>query len=187
MKLTIVVNTLTEASEVVPADALSYATSKCALGHVLVARSAKGVCAILMGDDSAYLEADLAGSFPEAGLIAKLSAVRDDLAKVALLPGESHRRRSPSHARHARQRVPATCLGEIARDLCRQDRDVHGAGPLDQPARLAPRRRSRLCRRIAKKAHSKAHSSGAASRLGVGSARGAKAGSPRLWTLVSPM
>jgi AraC family transcriptional regulator of adaptative response/methylated-DNA-[protein]-cysteine methyltransferase len=82
MKLTIVVSTLTEASEVVPADALSYATSKCALGHVLVARSAKGVCAILMGDDSAYLEADLAGSFPEAALIAKLSAVREDLAKV---------------------------------------------------------------------------------------------------------
>jgi methylated-DNA-[protein]-cysteine S-methyltransferase/AraC family transcriptional regulator of adaptative response/methylated-DNA-[protein]-cysteine methyltransferase len=70
------------ASEVVPLDVLSYATSKCALGHVLIARSAKGVCAILMGDDSAYLEADLAGSFPMAALIANLMAVQEDLAKV---------------------------------------------------------------------------------------------------------
>ena len=31
-------------------DILSFATGPCALGQVLVARSAKGVCAILIGD-----------------------------------------------------------------------------------------------------------------------------------------
>jgi O-6-methylguanine DNA methyltransferase len=82
MKLMIGDSTRMEAPEVVPVDALSYATSKFPLGHVLFARSAKGVCAILMGDHSAYLEADLAGSFPEAALIARLSAVAEDLAKV---------------------------------------------------------------------------------------------------------
>jgi AraC family transcriptional regulator of adaptative response/methylated-DNA-[protein]-cysteine methyltransferase len=82
MKLTIGDSTRTETSEVVPVEALFYATSKSPLGDVLVARSAKGVRAILIGDDSAYLEADLAGSFPEAALMARFSAVQGDLAKV---------------------------------------------------------------------------------------------------------
>jgi hypothetical protein len=73
---------VTEAPEAVPVDIISYATSKCPLGHLLVARSGKGVCAILMGDDSTYLEADLDDSFPEATLITNLSAVEDDLAKT---------------------------------------------------------------------------------------------------------
>jgi hypothetical protein len=34
-------------------DILSYATGECALGQVLVARSVKGVCAILIGVDHA--------------------------------------------------------------------------------------------------------------------------------------
>ena len=38
------------APELALAERISYATSKCALGHMLVARSAKGVCAILRGD-----------------------------------------------------------------------------------------------------------------------------------------
>lgn len=71
-----------EAPEAVPVDVISYATSKCALGQILIARSGKGVCAILMGDDRTYLEADLAMSFAEAALIANLMAVHEDLAKV---------------------------------------------------------------------------------------------------------
>jgi AraC family transcriptional regulator of adaptative response/methylated-DNA-[protein]-cysteine methyltransferase len=67
-----------ETPEIVPVDVLCYATSECALGHVLVARSTKGVCAILLGDNSADLEADLAAYFPKATLI----AVQEDLAKV---------------------------------------------------------------------------------------------------------
>ena len=69
-------------TKAVPIDVISYATSKCPLGHLLVARSAKGVCAVLMGDDSMYLEADLATSFAGAALIANLIDVEEDLAKV---------------------------------------------------------------------------------------------------------
>lgn len=69
-------------AEVVPIDIVSYATSRCALGHLLIARGAKGVCAILMGDDSAYLEVDLAAAFPRAAVIANLIAVGEDLAGV---------------------------------------------------------------------------------------------------------
>lgn len=64
-------------------DVLSYATSECALGEVLVARSSKGVCAILIGDNNEELEADLTARFPRSTLMANKAAVRDDLAKVA--------------------------------------------------------------------------------------------------------
>ncbi|TAI66640.1 methylated-DNA--[protein]-cysteine S-methyltransferase [Bradyrhizobium sp. Leo170] len=63
-------------------EMLFYATGECALGKVLVARSANGVCAILLGADSGELEADLAARFPEAMLVANEAIVRDDLAKV---------------------------------------------------------------------------------------------------------
>jgi O-6-methylguanine DNA methyltransferase len=64
------------------AEILSFATSKSALGRVLLARSTKGVCAILIDDDDAELEADLAFRFPKAKLVRNEPVVRDDLAKV---------------------------------------------------------------------------------------------------------
>ena len=63
-------------------EILFYVTAACALGKVLIARSAKGVCAILLGDDDRELEADLAVRFPKATLVANAAANRDDLAKV---------------------------------------------------------------------------------------------------------
>src|SRR6202048_1994989 len=63
-------------------DVLLFGVGDSALGKVLLARSAKGVCAILLGDDAGELEADLAGRFPEATLVANEVMVRDDLAKV---------------------------------------------------------------------------------------------------------
>lgn len=45
-------------------EILFFAISDTALGKVLLARSARGVCAILLGDDAAELEADLAARFP---------------------------------------------------------------------------------------------------------------------------
>jgi AraC family transcriptional regulator, regulatory protein of adaptative response / methylated-DNA-[protein]-cysteine methyltransferase len=64
------------------ADLLFFGVGDSALGKVLLARSAKGVCAILLGDDAGELEADLADRFPEATLVANEVMVRDDLAKV---------------------------------------------------------------------------------------------------------
>ena len=63
-------------------DTISYSTSKCFLGQVLVARSVKGVCAVLIGGGRDELEIDLASRFPEAKLVADEAAVHDDLAKV---------------------------------------------------------------------------------------------------------
>jgi methylated-DNA-[protein]-cysteine S-methyltransferase/AraC family transcriptional regulator of adaptative response/methylated-DNA-[protein]-cysteine methyltransferase len=47
-------------------DILFYASAACELGQVLVARSAKGVCAILLGDNPQALKADLTTRFPKA-------------------------------------------------------------------------------------------------------------------------
>ncbi|WP_342725248.1 methylated-DNA--[protein]-cysteine S-methyltransferase [Bradyrhizobium sp. B097] len=65
------------------ADVLFYATGSCAFGTVLIARSVKGVCAILLGDDTRALEDDLARRFPHSTLVPNQVMVRDDLAKVA--------------------------------------------------------------------------------------------------------
>jgi AraC family transcriptional regulator, regulatory protein of adaptative response / methylated-DNA-[protein]-cysteine methyltransferase len=63
-------------------DTISYATSACGLGRVLVARGDAGVCAILIGADNDELLADLAARFPKAKLVANAAAVRDDVTKV---------------------------------------------------------------------------------------------------------
>jgi len=52
------------------ADAdIRFAIGECSLGSILVARSKKGVCAILLGDDPAVLARDLQDHFPKANLI----------------------------------------------------------------------------------------------------------------------
>jgi O-6-methylguanine DNA methyltransferase len=63
-------------------EILFYAIGECALDKVLVARSAKGVCAIFLGARPDELKADLAIRFPEATLIANEAIMRDDLVKV---------------------------------------------------------------------------------------------------------
>lgn len=65
------------------ADVPFYATGDCALGTVLIARSIRGVCAILLGDDACSLEDDLARRFPHSTFVPNEAMVRDDLAKVA--------------------------------------------------------------------------------------------------------
>ena len=48
---------------------IQFAVGACSLGAILVARSPKGVCAILLGDDPDALVRDLQDRFPQAGLI----------------------------------------------------------------------------------------------------------------------
>jgi AraC family transcriptional regulator of adaptative response/methylated-DNA-[protein]-cysteine methyltransferase len=48
---------------------IRFAVADCSLGAVLVAASAKGVCAILLGDDPEALVRDLQARFPRAELI----------------------------------------------------------------------------------------------------------------------
>jgi AraC family transcriptional regulator of adaptative response/methylated-DNA-[protein]-cysteine methyltransferase len=48
---------------------IRFAVGECSLGAILVARSARGVCAILIGEDPAALARDLQDRFPRARLI----------------------------------------------------------------------------------------------------------------------
>jgi methylated-DNA-[protein]-cysteine S-methyltransferase/AraC family transcriptional regulator of adaptative response/methylated-DNA-[protein]-cysteine methyltransferase len=64
------------------ADILSYDAADSDIGKVLVARSAKGVCSILLGESVDDLTADLGQRFPMAIVIGNALAVKDDLAKV---------------------------------------------------------------------------------------------------------
>jgi AraC family transcriptional regulator of adaptative response/methylated-DNA-[protein]-cysteine methyltransferase len=49
--------------------AIRFAIGECSLGSILVAKSDRGVCAILLGDDPDELARDLQDRFPRANLI----------------------------------------------------------------------------------------------------------------------
>jgi AraC family transcriptional regulator of adaptative response/methylated-DNA-[protein]-cysteine methyltransferase len=51
------------------ATSIRFAIGECALGSILVARSERGVCAILLGDDPEMLARELQDQFPKANLI----------------------------------------------------------------------------------------------------------------------
>ncbi len=77
--------TLMTAQDVSPstrAETISYIVGETAIGLVLVARSAAGVCVILIGADRDELEIDLAARFPEARIAADADIARDDLTRV---------------------------------------------------------------------------------------------------------
>ncbi|MEX2262936.1 MAG: bifunctional DNA-binding transcriptional regulator/O6-methylguanine-DNA methyltransferase Ada [Bryobacteraceae bacterium] len=48
---------------------IRFAVGECSLGSILVARSERGICAILLGDDPDKLTRDLQDQFPQANLI----------------------------------------------------------------------------------------------------------------------
>ena len=50
-------------------NAILFAVGQCSLGAILVAQSARGVCAILLGDDPDKLVRDLQDQFPKAELV----------------------------------------------------------------------------------------------------------------------
>jgi AraC family transcriptional regulator, regulatory protein of adaptative response / methylated-DNA-[protein]-cysteine methyltransferase len=61
---------------------IRFAIGECSLGSILVAKSAKGVCAILLGDDPDVLLRDLQDSFPHAKLIGGDAEFEKLVAKV---------------------------------------------------------------------------------------------------------
>ena len=61
---------------------IRFAVGQCSLGSVLVAQSAKGVCAILLGDDADALVRDLQDRFPQAILVGGDVAFEQTVAKV---------------------------------------------------------------------------------------------------------
>ncbi|MEH3107344.1 MAG: bifunctional DNA-binding transcriptional regulator/O6-methylguanine-DNA methyltransferase Ada [Sphingomonas fennica] len=63
-------------------ERLHFAVGQCALGAILVASSATGVAAILLGDDPEALVRDLQDRFPKADLIGGDPAYEDTVAGV---------------------------------------------------------------------------------------------------------
>ena len=61
---------------------MRFAVGECSLGSVLVAQSAKGVCAIFLGDDPDRLVRNLEDRFPRATLIGGDGAFEQVVAKV---------------------------------------------------------------------------------------------------------
>lgn len=61
---------------------IHFAVGQCSLGAILVARTAKGICAITLGDDPDSLARDLQDRFPEANLIGGDSAFEQTVAQV---------------------------------------------------------------------------------------------------------
>lgn len=64
------------------AEDVTYTTGKSDLGTVLVARSASGICAILIGDGVEPLKRDLVAEFPDGTLVREDQALRADLDKI---------------------------------------------------------------------------------------------------------
>src|SRR6266699_3775206 len=67
-----------------------FAVGKCSLGSILVARSDKGICAILLGDHAESLERDLRRRFPQAPLAGRDADTEALLAKVARVVENPH-------------------------------------------------------------------------------------------------
>jgi AraC family transcriptional regulator, regulatory protein of adaptative response / methylated-DNA-[protein]-cysteine methyltransferase len=61
---------------------IHFAIGECSLGSILVAKSERGVCAVLIGDDPLQLMRDLQDQFPKANLIGGESGYEDMVAKV---------------------------------------------------------------------------------------------------------
>ena len=61
---------------------IRFAVAQCSLGSILVARSAKGICAILLGDEPDRLVRDLQDTFPQASLIGGDRAFERMVARV---------------------------------------------------------------------------------------------------------
>jgi AraC family transcriptional regulator of adaptative response/methylated-DNA-[protein]-cysteine methyltransferase len=65
--------------------AIHFAIAECSLGSILVAKSERGVCAVLMGDDPLQLVRDLQDQFPKANLIGDDGNYEDMVANVIRL------------------------------------------------------------------------------------------------------
>jgi AraC family transcriptional regulator of adaptative response/methylated-DNA-[protein]-cysteine methyltransferase len=71
---------------------IRFAIGVCSLGAVAVAKSTRGVCAILLGDDPCQLARDLQDRFPRAALIGGDANFEGEVAKVVGLidaPGQA--------------------------------------------------------------------------------------------------
>jgi AraC family transcriptional regulator of adaptative response/methylated-DNA-[protein]-cysteine methyltransferase len=62
--------------------AIHFAVGECSLGSILVARSERGICAILLGDNPDALTRDLQDQFPQANLLGGDAAFEQLVSQV---------------------------------------------------------------------------------------------------------
>jgi AraC family transcriptional regulator, regulatory protein of adaptative response / methylated-DNA-[protein]-cysteine methyltransferase len=77
-----ITNELAAATRQHDASSPAFTTGTSTLGIVLVARSARGVCAILIGSEAEELTADLAARFPQSALVQNEERLSGDLEKI---------------------------------------------------------------------------------------------------------
>lgn len=61
---------------------IQFAGVECSLGAIVVARSERGVCAILLGDTAEGIEKDLVDRFPQAELVRAEAGLKEVVKKV---------------------------------------------------------------------------------------------------------
>ena len=71
-------------------ETLRFGLGETTLGAVLVAESARGVAAILLGDDSERVKRDLRDAFPTARLVDDQPGLTETLAKAVALVNAPH-------------------------------------------------------------------------------------------------
>ncbi len=158
---------------------IKFAIGQCSLGAILVAASAKGVCAILLGDDAETLAEELRTQFPHAHLIGGDKAFAALVAKVIAFVEAPDDRARPSLGREG-DRLSTPGVGRAAANPRRQhgelcgDRAGHrraegracgGGGLRRQPARgrhpLPPRgQERRVALRLSRRRPAEARAAG---------------------------
>ena len=107
------------------AETIRFALGECSLGSILVAATAKGVCAILLGDDPEPLVRDLEDRFANARLVGGDEAFEGLVARaIALTESPARGHDLPLDVRGTA--VPAAGLAGAARYSGRLDRELRG-------------------------------------------------------------
>jgi AraC family transcriptional regulator, regulatory protein of adaptative response / methylated-DNA-[protein]-cysteine methyltransferase len=133
-----------------------FSTAPCGLGIVLVARSERGLCAVLLGDNADGLERDLRQRFPEERLReehVKLEPLVSEVARFLAAPRAHFDRPLDLRGSDAEQLVwralreippgRTESYGEIARRVALSAKDVGAACAANALAVVVP------CHRVA--------------------------------------
>jgi O-6-methylguanine DNA methyltransferase len=75
-------DTMTRSADTATSEVIAYSVGESTLGKVLVARSAEGVCAILMGSQVEGLVSDVATLFPKGDVVRNDRKLNGDRQKV---------------------------------------------------------------------------------------------------------
>jgi AraC family transcriptional regulator of adaptative response/methylated-DNA-[protein]-cysteine methyltransferase len=73
---------MSSSTEMKATDSIRFAVGRCSLGAVVVGTSAKGICAILLGNDAAATVSDLRERFPDAEPVGDRQGFEPVLAQV---------------------------------------------------------------------------------------------------------